>query len=113
MPERTTDFIFAVFAEEFGLVGEGVLLLVYMAADRPRPDDRSHRRAILLAPARRCVSLIFFTYAFVNMGMVTGILPVVGVPLPLMSYGGTAAVTLGLGAGILMSIRRSESLMQT
>ena len=59
------------------------------------------------------ITLIFFTYAFVNMGMVSGILPVVGVPLPLMSYGGTAMVTLGLGAGLLMSIHRNRNLVQT
>jgi len=59
------------------------------------------------------ITMIFFTYAFVNMGMVSGILPVVGVPLPFMSYGGTALVTLGLGAGILMSIQRHRKLVQT
>jgi rod shape determining protein RodA len=111
VPERTTDFIFAVFSEEFGFLGASVLLLVYLlligrglmiAANASSPFSR------LLAGA---VTLIFFTYAFVNMGMVTGILPVVGVPLPMMSYGGTAMVTLGLGAGILMSIARySKSL---
>ena len=59
------------------------------------------------------ITMIFFTYAFVNMGMVSGILPVVGVPLPWMSYGGTAMVTLGLGAGLLMSIHRHRKLVQT
>jgi rod shape determining protein RodA len=113
IPERTTDFVFSVYGEEFGLVGEGVLLLAYLALIARGlmiAANGTNTFSRLLAGA---VSLIFFTYAFVNMGMVTGILPVVGVPLPLMSYGGTAAVTLGLGAGILMSIRRSESLMQT
>jgi rod shape determining protein RodA len=106
VPERTTDFIFAVFAEEFGFVGAVVLLLVYtlligrglmIAANAGNAFSR------LLAGS---ITLIFFTYAFVNMGMVTGILPVVGVPLPMMSYGGTAMVTLGFGAGILMAISR-------
>ena len=106
VPERTTDFIFAVFAEEFGFTGAVVLLLVYLlligrglmiSGGAATPFSR------LLAGA---VTMIFFTYAFVNMGMVTGILPVVGVPLPLMSYGGTAMVTLGFGAGILMSVAR-------
>jgi rod shape determining protein RodA len=106
VPERTTDFIFAVFAEEFGFVGAAALLLIYLlligrglmiAAAAGNPFSR------LLAGA---ITMIFFTYAFVNMGMVTGILPVVGVPLPMMSYGGTAMVTLGLGAGVLMSIAR-------
>ncbi len=113
IPERTTDFIFAVYSEEFGLIGNVVLLLLYIfligrglmiAANAPNFFSR------LLAGA---ITLIFFTYAFVNMGMVSGILPVVGVPLPFMSYGGTALVTLGLGAGILMSIQRHRKLVQT
>jgi len=113
IPERTTDFIFAVFSEEFGLIGNCVLLVLYLllitrglviAANAPSFFSR------LLAGA---ITLIFFTYAFVNMGMVSGILPVVGVPLPFMSYGGTALVTLGLGAGILMSIQRHRKLVQS
>ncbi|MGS0743371.1 rod shape-determining protein RodA [Glaciimonas sp. GG7] len=113
IPERTTDFIFAVFSEEFGLIGNGILLFLYVlligrglmiAANAPTMFTR------LLAGA---ITMIFFTYAFVNMGMVSGILPVVGVPLPFMSYGGTALVTLGLGAGILMSIQRHRKLIQT
>ncbi len=113
IPERTTDFIFAVFSEEFGLIGNIVLMVLYLlligrglmiAANAPTFFTR------LLAGA---ITLIFFTYAFVNMGMVSGILPVVGVPLPLMSYGGTALVTLGLGAGILMSIQRHRQLVQS
>ncbi|MDB5762180.1 MAG: rodA [Herminiimonas sp.] len=113
IPERTTDFIFAVFSEEFGLIGNSVLMVLYLlligrgliiAANAPTFFAR------LLAGA---ITLIFFTYAFVNMGMVSGILPVVGVPLPFMSYGGTALVTLGLGAGILMSIQRHRKLVQT
>lgn len=113
IPERTTDFIFAVYSEEFGLIGNLVLLVLYLlligrgliiAANAPTFFTR------LLAGA---VTLMFFTYAFVNMGMVSGILPVVGVPLPFMSYGGTAFVTLGLGVGILMSIQRHRKLVQT
>ncbi len=113
IPERTTDFVFAAFAEEFGLVGAaslivGFLFLIFrglmIAADAPTLFAR------LLAGA---VTLSFFTYAFVNMGMVSGILPVVGVPLPFISYGGTAMVTLGLGLGILMSISKSRRLVQT
>jgi rod shape determining protein RodA len=113
IPERTTDFIFAAFSEEFGLAG--VLLLIcsfiflifrglMIAAEAPTVFTR------LLAGA---VTLSFFTYAFVNMGMVSGILPVVGVPLPFISYGGTAMVSLGLGLGILMSVARSRRLMQS
>ncbi len=112
IPERTTDFIFAGFAEEFGLIGVGCLLLGFsflilrglmIAADAPTVFTR------LLAGS---ITLSFFTYAFVNMGMVSGILPVVGVPLPFVSYGGTAMVTLGLGLGILMSIARYRRLIQ-
>jgi rod shape determining protein RodA len=104
IPERTTDFIFAVFAEEFGFVGAMALLAVYLllvgrglviSAQAPNAFTR------LLAGA---LALILFTYAFVNLGMVSGILPVVGVPLPLMSYGGTAMVTLGFGLGLLFNI---------
>ena len=113
IPERTTDFIFAAYAEEFGLAGSlfliGAFLFLVMrglmiALEAPTLFSR------LLAGS---VSLIFFMYAFVNMGMVSGILPVVGVPLPFISYGGTAMVTLGLGLGILMSIAKSKRLMQS
>ena len=113
IPERTTDFIFAAFAEEFGLLGCIALLGAFtllilrglmIAADAPTVFTR------LLAGA---ITLSFFTYAFVNMGMVSGILPVVGVPLPFVSYGGTAMVSLGLGLGILMSISKSRRLMQS
>jgi len=88
IPERSTDFIFAVYSEEFGLLGN----------------------LGLLAGA---ITLTFFTYAFVNMGMVSGIVPVVGVPLPLVSYGGTALVTLGVALGILMSVHKHRKLIQT
>jgi len=113
IPERTTDFIFAAFCEEFGFVGVAVLLIALsvlilrglaIAADAPTVFSR------LLAGA---VTMGFFTYAFVNMGMVSGILPVVGVPLPFVSYGGTAMVMLGLGLGILMSVARSRQLMRS
>ena len=113
IPERTTDFIFAAFSEEFGLAGNLALIAAFaflilrgltIALEAPTLFSR------LLAGA---ITLIFFTYAFVNMGMVSGILPVVGVPLPFISYGGTAMVTLGLGMGILMSISKSKRLVQT
>jgi rod shape determining protein RodA len=113
IPERTTDFIFSVYSEEYGLIGILILLFLYLlligrglmiAANAPTLFTR------LLAGS---ITMIFFTYAFVNMGMVSGILPVVGVPLPFMSYGGTALLTLGLGAGILMSIQRNRKLVQT
>lgn len=113
IPERTTDFIFAVYAEEFGFFGNMILLLVYLmliARGLVIASRAASEFGRLLAGA---ITLIFFTYAFVNMGMVSGILPVVGVPLPLMSYGGTAMVTLGLGAGLLMGIQRNRKLVQT
>ncbi|HZY18921.1 MAG TPA: rod shape-determining protein RodA [Ramlibacter sp.] len=113
IPERTTDFIFAAFSEEFGLVGTLLLIAGFIflilrglaiALEAPTLFSR------LLAGS---VTMIFFTYAFVNMGMVSGILPVVGVPLPFISYGGTAMVTLGLGLGILMSIAKAKRLVQS
>lgn len=113
IPERTTDFIFAAFSEEFGLFGNMLLIGCFIflviraltiALEAPTVFSR------LLAGA---VAMIFFSYAFVNMGMVSGILPVVGVPLPFISYGGTAMVTLGLGLGILMSIAKSKRLVQS
>ena len=113
IPERTTDFIFAAYAEEFGLMGCAALLLGFtflimrglmIAAGAPTLFTR------LLAGG---ITLSFFTYAFVNMGMVSGVLPVVGVPLPFISYGGTAMVSLGLGLGILMAIAKSRRLMQS
>ena len=109
IPERTTDFVFAAYSEEFGLLGNLLLVALYagmilrglwIAIGAPTLFSK------LLAAA---ISLTIFNYVFVNMGMVTGILPVVGVPLPWMSYGGTAMVTLGFGAGIIMSIARTRS----
>jgi rod shape determining protein RodA len=113
IPERTTDFIYAAFSEEFGLVGTlclmaGFIFLIVrgltVALEAPTLFAR------LLAGA---MTLNIFVYAFVNMGMVSGILPVVGVPLPFISYGGTAMVTMGVGLGILMSIAKSKRLMQS
>lgn len=112
IPERTTDFIFAALSEEFGFVGVLTLLAAFLfliyrglmvALEGITLFDR------LLAGA---VTLNFFVYAFVNMGMVSGILPVVGVPLPFISYGGTAMVTLGAGLGILMSVAKARRLLQ-
>ncbi|MEP7282492.1 MAG: rod shape-determining protein RodA [Rubrivivax sp.] len=113
IPERTTDFVFAALSEEFGLAGVLALLAclllliwrgLWIAGGGPTLFAR------LLAGA---VTLNFFTYAFVNVGMVSGMLPVVGVPLPFISYGGTAMVTLGLGLGMLMSVARARRLMQS
>ena len=113
IPERHTDFIFAVFSEEFGLIGNIVLLVLYfllVARALMMANTAATVFARLLAGA---IALMFFTYAFVNMGMVSGILPVVGVPLPFLSYGGTALLTLFIGAGILMSVHRHRRLVQT
>jgi rod shape determining protein RodA len=108
IPERTTDFIFAAYSEEFGLVGNllliaGFIFLIWRGLAISLQASTLFAR--LLAGA---LTTIFFTYAFVNMGMVSGILPVVGVPLPFISYGGTAMVTLGLALGMLMSIARAR-----
>jgi rod shape determining protein RodA len=113
IPERTTDFIFAAFSEEFGLLGNLLLIAGFVfliLRGLAIAIEASTLFSRLMAGA---VTMIFFTYAFVNMGMVSGILPVVGVPLPFISYGGTAMVTLGLGLGILMSIAKSRRLVQT
>ena len=112
LPERHTDFIFAVFSEERGLIGNSLLVLLYLlliARGLMIAANASTTFARLLAGS---ISLSLFTYAFVNMGMVSGILPVVGVPLPFMSYGGTALVTLFLGVGILMSIQAHRMLVK-
>jgi rod shape determining protein RodA len=113
IPERTTDFVFAAFSEEFGWLGNLMLIGSFaflilrglaIAVEGPTLFAR------LLAGS---ITLSFFIYAFVNMGMVSGMLPVVGVPLPFISYGGTAMVTLGLGLGILMSVAKAKQLVQS
>lgn len=113
LPERTTDFIFAVLSEEFGFAGVALLIVLYLfiilrglyiAANAQDTYGR------LLGGA---LTLVFFVYLFVNTGMVSGILPVVGVPLPLISYGGTSLVTIMAGFGILMSIQTHRKLLPT
>ncbi|ONN68417.1 rod shape-determining protein RodA [Herbaspirillum sp. VT-16-41] len=113
IPERTTDFIFSVYSEEFGLIGNVVLLVLYLLLIGRGLMITANAPTLFTRLLGGAITMIFFTYAFVNMGMVSGILPVVGVPLPFMSYGGTALVTLGLGAGILMSIQRHRKLVQS
>ena len=113
LPERHTDFIFAVFGEEFGLIGNAVLLILYLlliGRGMMIAADASTLFARLLAGA---ITLMFFTYAFVNMSMVSGLLPVVGVPLPLVSYGGTAMISLFIGLGVLMSVQAHRKLVAT
>jgi len=113
IPERDTDFIFAVYSEEFGLIGNVVLLILYALLIGRGLVIAANAATVFARLLAGAVSLMFFTYAFVNMGMVSGILPVVGVPLPFLSYGGTALLTLFIGAGILMSVNRHRTLVQT
>ena len=113
IPEKHTDFVFAVFSEEFGLVGNLILLALFFALIKRGLAISAGAPNLFTRLLGASVTMIFFTYAFVNIGMVSGLLPVVGVPLPFISYGGTALVTLGFGAGILMSIHRHRRLVQS
>lgn len=113
IPERTTDFIFAVFSEEFGLIGNGVLLMLFLLVIARGAAITAAAPSLFARLLGGAITLTFFTYVFVNMGMVSGILPVVGVPLPLVSYGGTSLVTICIGFGILMSIHTHKKLVQT
>ncbi len=113
IPERTTDFIFAVYAEEFGLLGNAVLLLLFLFVIARAMMITANAPTLFARLLAGSITMTFFTYAFVNMGMVSGILPVVGVPLPLISYGGTSLVSICLGFGILMSINTHKKLVQT
>ena len=113
IPEKHTDFIFAVYSEEFGLVGNLLLLALFFALIKRGLAISASAPNLFTRLLGAAITLIFFTYAFVNIGMVSGLLPVVGVPLPFISYGGTALVTLGFGAGILMSIHRHRRLVQS
>jgi rod shape determining protein RodA len=113
LPERTTDFIFAAFAEEFGFLGCLVLITTFAFLILRGLSISLTAPTLFARLLGGAITMIFFTYAFVNMGMVSGILPVVGVPLPFISYGGTAMATLGLGIGILMSIAKAKRLVQT
>jgi len=113
LPERTTDFIFAVYSEEFGLLGNLILLGIYLFIIGRGFIITANASTYFTRLMAGSITLTFFTYAFVNMGMVSGILPVVGVPLPLVSYGGTSMVTLLLGFGMLMSIHTHKKLVQS
>jgi len=113
IPERTTDFIFAVFSEEWGLFGNATLLLLFLLVIGRGIVITANAPTLFTRLFGGAITLTFFAYAFVNMGMVSGILPVVGVPLPLVSYGGTSLVTICLGLGILMSIETHKKLVQS
>jgi rod shape determining protein RodA len=113
LPERTTDFIFAVYSEEFGLLGNAVLLLLFLLVVARGLVITLEAPTVFTRLVAGSVTLTFATYAFVNMGMVSGILPVVGVPLPLVSYGGTALVSAFFGFGLLMSISTNRKLIKS
>ncbi len=113
IPERTTDFIFAVYSEEFGLLGNTLLLFLFLLVIARGMVITANAPTLFTRLFGGAITLTFFTYAFVNMGMVSGVLPVVGVPLPLISYGGTSLVTICLGLGILMSIQTHKKLVQS
>ena len=113
LPERTTDFIFAVYSEEFGLIGSLILLSLYFFVIARGFVITANASTYFTRLMAGSITLTFATYAFVNMGMVSGILPVVGVPLPLVCYGGTSMLTLLLGFRMLMSIETHKKLIKT
>jgi rod shape determining protein RodA len=113
VPERSTDFILAVFGEEFGLAGNVVLIVLYMLIIARGLMIAANASTVFARLTAGAITLTFFTYAFVNMGMVSGILPVVGVPLPMISYGGTAMLSMLVGFGILMSISTHKQLVSS
>lgn len=113
LPERQTDFIFAVFGEEFGMLGNLLLLALFGAIIARGMVISANAQNTFCRLLAGSITLTFFTYVFVNMGMVSGILPVVGVPLPLISYGGTSLLTLLVGFGILMSLQTHKKLVTT
>jgi rod shape determining protein RodA len=111
VPEKHTDFIFAVMSEEFGLIGGVILLTLYVLIVLRGLYIASQAQDSYARLLAGSLTLVFFVYAFVNVGMVIGVLPVVGVPLPLISYGGTSLVTLMAGFGILMSVHTHRKLI--
>ncbi len=113
IPERTTDFIFAVYSEEFGLMGNLVLLILYLLVIGRAFIITSSASTLFGRLLAGSITLTLSTYVFVNMGMVSGILPIVGVPLPLMSYGGTSMLSIMICIGLLMSIQRHRKLMKS
>jgi len=111
LPERSTDFIFAVFSEEFGFIGVILLLIIYLFITARGLLIASQAQDTFTRILAGSLTLTFFVYIFINMGMVSGLVPVVGVPLPLVSYGGTSLVTIMAGFGILMSIKTNRKLV--
>ena len=113
LPERHTDFIFAVYGEEFGLLGGVVLIVLYLLFIGRCFVITANASSLFGRLMAGSMTLMFFTYAFVNIGMVTGMLPVVGVPLPFVSFGGTALITLFIAVGILMSVQSHRKLVNS
>jgi rod shape determining protein RodA len=113
LPERSTDFIFAVFSEEFGLFGNFILVTLFLFVIGRGMFITFNASTLFTRLTAGAITLTFFTYVAVNMGMVSGVLPVVGVPLPLISYGGTSLVSLLFGMGILMSIHTHKRLVKS
>lgn len=113
LPEKHTDFIFAVYGEEFGLLGGVVLIVLYLLFIGRCFLIAANASTLFGRLMAGSMTLMFFTYAFVNIGMVTGMLPVVGVPLPFMSFGGTALMTLFIAVGILMSVQTHRKLVNS
>lgn len=111
LPERKTDFIFPVFSEEFGLIGALILLSIYAVIIARGMLIAAQAQDTFTRLLAGSITLTFFIYVFINIGMVSGLLPVVGIPLPLISYGGTSMVTLSIGFGILMSIQTHRKLI--
>src|SRR5438094_446857 len=107
------DFVLAVFVEEFGLIGNAVLLILYLLLIGRGIMISANASTLFARLVAGAITLMFFTYAFVNMSMVSGLLPVVGVPLPLVSYGGTAMISLFIGLGVLMSVQAHRKLVAT
>lgn len=113
VPEHTTDFIFTAYAEEFGFFGVFLMIALYAYIVLRGLSLAAQGATLFARLIGAAMALIIFVYAFVNIGMVSGVLPVVGVPLPFVSYGGTALATLGMAVGILMSVARSKPLVQS
>lgn len=110
LPERHTDFIFAVFSEEFGFIGNVLLIFCYFMLVIRAFVIAGKAKTTFSRLLAASLGIIFFMYVFVNIGMVIGLLPVVGIPLPFISYGGTAMITLFCAAGLLMCIQRQRNL---
>ena len=112
LPERTTDFIFAILAEEFGFLGISLLIGIYLFIIGRGIMIAINAQDLFSRLLASSISLTFFVYVFVNIAMTTGLLPVVGIPLPLISSGGTSMLTLMIGLGMLMSVQTHKRLVE-